>query len=381
MTIATTASVVTIQGNGITTSFNYSFLIPFLSDGVTPAAAVYYTATDGTRTLLAPSAYTISGVGISTGGTVVYNPGTPIVAHTYLSIVRTVPYTQPTSVPNQAFYPKTVEDIADAIELQIQQLVAIEAFSLRMPITDPTAPGELPAAAARANMVLGFDASGVVEMVDLNGIVSVINAHLTLLDGEVSTINAAAAALAIRVTTCESNITILQGDVVSINGSLSSINSAISTINITLTHLYRPPSAETTAVTELPIASARANKLFGFDSIGNPSMVTLGGSTGSTAIRNFFSDQTVVAGWAGNILVFDASGGNLICKIPRSLGASAAFQVTVERDPADTSSNLITIVDETNAVRALIISPNSDGLVPSLVCRVDGTYLTARGVG
>lgn len=160
MTISSTGAIVTLQGNGATTSFAFNFIVPYLADGITPALQVWYTPIGGPPAQLASNAYSVSGVGNPSGGSVTYNPGSPIPTGSYLTIIRTVAYTQPTSVPNQAFFPVTVEQIADALVEQIQQLNAALAFVLRAPLTDPNTLNQLPSASTRANMLLGFDANG-----------------------------------------------------------------------------------------------------------------------------------------------------------------------------------------------------------------------------
>lgn len=171
MTVSTTAASIVIEGNGATTVFAFNFIVPYESDGVTPAMEVIYTDTFGVDTVLAPNAYTPAGIGNSAGGTVTYNPGSPIAAGTFLSIIRTVPYTQPDAFPNQAFYPASVEIGLDNLELQIQQLNDSLGRTIHVPITDVLAQTTLPIAAQRANSVIGFGGSGEdVQMYPTNGI-------------------------------------------------------------------------------------------------------------------------------------------------------------------------------------------------------------------
>lgn len=121
MTIATTTSTVTASGNGSTTVFPYTFYIP-------NAASVIVTYTDalGVATQLLPSQFAITGLGSATGGNVTYPlAGSPIASGTKLTITRTVPYTQPTSLVAQGgYYPGAVEAALDNLEMQIQQLAS-----------------------------------------------------------------------------------------------------------------------------------------------------------------------------------------------------------------------------------------------------------------
>lgn len=162
MTVATTTSTVTYQGNSSTTQFTFPFIGVAASDLV-----VTYTS-NGFPLVLDPTQYTITlnspaiGSLWGIGGTVTYPlVGSPIAAGTFLSITRSVPYTQSVSISNQgSFYPQAVEQGLDLLELQIQQLATDFQYSLQFPVTDLNPPAVLPPAAARANQFLYFDSSG-----------------------------------------------------------------------------------------------------------------------------------------------------------------------------------------------------------------------------
>lgn len=126
-TISNEAAQVTINGNGATTAFDYNFLIPDQYGSTTPAVGVFLTntTTHVTTPLILGTDYTIAGVGNPNGGTVTYPvSGSPLAAGNTITIQRALNYTQPTVVMNQAFYPHTVEQVADWQELQIQQIAA-----------------------------------------------------------------------------------------------------------------------------------------------------------------------------------------------------------------------------------------------------------------
>lgn len=129
MTIAQSNCVVTAQGNGATLVWNYNFIIPYQADGVTPAIAVQLEDGLGNITVLSPSLYSVTGVGNPNGGTVVYPippdlPAlpVPIPVGTSITISRALAYIQPFPVSNVSFYPHVVEQIADWIVEQVQQL-------------------------------------------------------------------------------------------------------------------------------------------------------------------------------------------------------------------------------------------------------------------
>lgn len=144
MTISTTTSEVICQGNGVETLFSYSF-VPDNAAFVN----VYYTDASNSVTLLQPTQYTITinatpSNGLwGVGGTVTYPlSGSPIATGTFLTIVRSVPYTQTTSISNQGtIYPQAIEMALDTLCLEIQQL-ATTLFSraLLVPIASDLTP-------------------------------------------------------------------------------------------------------------------------------------------------------------------------------------------------------------------------------------------------
>ena len=125
MTISTTASSVICLGNSATVSFSFPFIGVASSD-----ISVLYTDTTGATSVLSPSSYTLTlnpaGVGQlwGIGGSVTYPlAGSPIATGTYLTISRTLPLTQSTSMSNQGnFYPQVTEIALDTLCMEIQQV-------------------------------------------------------------------------------------------------------------------------------------------------------------------------------------------------------------------------------------------------------------------
>lgn len=125
--LTTNQSYVTYQGNGATTLFPFPFIVPSASElvvtitnnNVNPAAT----------TMLSSSQYTVTGIGLETGGNITYPvSGSPLLAGWSIIIQRIVPYQQNTSLSNQgAFYPQVVEACLDNLTMQTQQLAAVQA--------------------------------------------------------------------------------------------------------------------------------------------------------------------------------------------------------------------------------------------------------------
>lgn len=127
MTISTTASQTTVLGNGVTTTFSFSFIYD-----ASTYITVVYTDADGAMTVLAPSQYTLflnsaaAGQLWGVGGTVTYPlSGSPIANGTSLLILRTLPLQQLTSISNQgSFAPQVIEQALDTNCMQTQQVSA-----------------------------------------------------------------------------------------------------------------------------------------------------------------------------------------------------------------------------------------------------------------
>lgn len=170
MTITSATNKVISSGNGSQTSFAFNFVGVAASD-----IQVTFTNSSGVSTVLtrgpgatqyqislnAPAAGQLWGV----GGTVTYNPnGTPIPTGSTLTIARIVPYTQATSLQNQASYgqyAQSAETAIDLLEMQIQQIAESQTRVISAPIVDPSAISlTLPPAAQRANLALMFDGQG-----------------------------------------------------------------------------------------------------------------------------------------------------------------------------------------------------------------------------
>ena len=157
MTVSNTASQTTVSGNGAQTVFNYGFEI-----AVGASWSLWLEDNLGNITLISPSAYSVSGVGTSTGGTFTYPLlGSPVPAGSTLTFQRETPNQQQTSLGNQgAYYPQVVEEALDWIVMQVQELVNNATRSLAGPPADGVALNLLPSAKLRASGVLSFDSLG-----------------------------------------------------------------------------------------------------------------------------------------------------------------------------------------------------------------------------
>lgn len=171
MTVSTETIFTIGLGNGVTTVWPFSFIIPYQADGVTPAVQVSIldtTVTPQTITVLVPGQYSITGVGNDMGGTVIYTPA--LANGKNILIARALDYIQGTSILNQGFFPSTVEVVADNLEEQIQQLNSNTLRAIVIPIFDLPLDMTLPVAADRASKFAAYDNLGKPIAVDLAAI-------------------------------------------------------------------------------------------------------------------------------------------------------------------------------------------------------------------
>lgn len=162
MSVSTTSNKITYSGNGATTLFGFTF--PAVAAG---DLQIYYTDTAGTVTLLASNLYSValfpavSPNPTAFGGNVTYPlVGAPIALGTSLTILRTLPDTQPVSFANQGtIYPAAIEQALDYLTMITQQLTELLGRQITVAVSDPT-PAALPAVAQRASLPAIFDSSG-----------------------------------------------------------------------------------------------------------------------------------------------------------------------------------------------------------------------------
>lgn len=135
MALTTSSNKVIHGGNGVATSFAFTF--PILESS---HLQVIYTDTAGAETTLSSTLYSVTGIGSLTGGAVTYPlSGSPIALNTTLTIKRVVPLTQTTVLSNQGgYYPEAVEGRLDRVYMALQQIQEeVDRFDLDPPTVQP----------------------------------------------------------------------------------------------------------------------------------------------------------------------------------------------------------------------------------------------------
>lgn len=138
----------TFTGNGVATTFAYGCRILSAAHIEVQLAGVVQT-----------SGYSVTGVNNPSGGTVVFAVapanGAQIILQRVMPIERATDYQS-----NGDLLEATLDDDQDAQTMLLQQVDASVQRALRVPRSDAAALVDLPAAASRANLLLGFDSNG-----------------------------------------------------------------------------------------------------------------------------------------------------------------------------------------------------------------------------
>ncbi|WP_352434276.1 hypothetical protein [Citrobacter cronae] len=128
MTVSTEVDHNDYTGNGVTTSFPYTFRIFKKSDLVVQVVDLNENITE----LILDTDYTVTGAGGYTGGNVVLS--SPLSNGYHISISRELPVTQETDLRNQGkFFAEIHEDAFDKLTMLIQQVRSWLSLALRKP--------------------------------------------------------------------------------------------------------------------------------------------------------------------------------------------------------------------------------------------------------
>ena len=158
MTISTTTIKNSYSGNGSTTTFNYTFKITDQDD-----IDVIIRSSSGTETTKTITThYTVTGVGNSGGGTVVFTSGNIPASGETVLLRRSTPLTQGVDlIENDPLPADTLEDALDKLTSINQELQEQADRSLKISRTNTMTSTEFTTSATdRANKILSFDSSG-----------------------------------------------------------------------------------------------------------------------------------------------------------------------------------------------------------------------------
>jgi len=162
MTISSTTVKNSYSGDGATTTFTYTFKIFQDSD-----IQVIIRAANGTETTKTITThYTVTGAGVSSGGTVVFTSGNIPTSTQTVVLRRNIPQTQAIDyIANDPFPAESHEEGLDRATMAIQQIQEEVTRSLKLSKTNTMTSTEFTVGSSdRANKILAFDASGEISV-------------------------------------------------------------------------------------------------------------------------------------------------------------------------------------------------------------------------
>ena len=185
MTVLTTTSTVSYQGNGATKSFDFAFKSP------AGALVITITAADGTESTPDEGTYTVTGHDDANGGTVTF--GTAPAAGTTVTLVRQVDLLQEVALTTgSAIYAEVLEAELDRQAMVDQQLHAALARAVKVPIGSSDTPEDLLASISEAReTAVASAASAVSAAVACASDAATASAAATLAAGYVDRLNSA----------------------------------------------------------------------------------------------------------------------------------------------------------------------------------------------
>jgi hypothetical protein len=154
MTIASATSRISYVGDGSTTAF----AVPFLFQSNADITVMLQSSTGVQTTLVLGTGYSLSGAGVSSGGTCTFTVAPTALTGAVITIFRDPPVTQTTSYNNNDPFPaKSHENALDKVTMLEQRTRDMISRSLQLRDSDAAVDMHLPA--NRQNKLLGFDSA------------------------------------------------------------------------------------------------------------------------------------------------------------------------------------------------------------------------------
>lgn len=256
MTVSSQVSRADYNGNGVTTLFS----VPFYFVDPTHLTVLSTVIATGVSTVLTLATnYTVSGTGVSTGGSITMLSAPAGIVR--ITILRNVPYLQNTHyVPNDPFPATSHEAALDLLTMEAQQINEILSRTVTFPSSDPTGIGAtIPNAVARAGKVFAFDSNGAPSVannvVDITAVAA--NAtNINTVSANIGSVNSVAAN-STNINTVAANNT----NVTNVGANIANVNSVAANatnINTNATNIVAIQNASANATAAGNSATAAA---------------------------------------------------------------------------------------------------------------------------
>lgn len=326
MTVANNYDPIRQEGNGVTTSFSYSFDVASIND------IVVYQNIDGVQSVVPDTDYEVEVQEIEdednpplnptpTGNVVFY---TPPAAGTIIVIDRRTPQTQETPYKTSSGFPAVrVEQNFDKLTLMVQELQDASNRSIKVSETSETNPDELTAQVERiyesidnidtvsdnitdVNTVSGIstDVSAVASNATNINAVAGNESNITAVAGNSTNINA--------VASNATNINTVAGDVTNIN-TVAGISSAVSTVasnNSNVTTVATNISDVNTVATDISNVNAVGTDIANVNSVALDLTNVDTVATNISDVNTVATDIAKVNAVAGDLTNIDSVANN-----------------------------------------------------------------------
>ena len=312
MTISSSASAVTYQGNGATTSFPFAFPVADATDLV--VTVTDNTVSPAVVTTLTSGQYSASGIGNPAGGAITYPlAGGALASGHALTIRRVVAYVQNTSIVNQGgFYPDVLEGALDFLTEQAQQLAEGLSRAVQVPLASGLDPADYLSTIQNATNTATAEA-GAASTSAADAAVSAASASASAASATTSANNAAANAGNSSASAGSAN-TSATNAAASATSASSSATTATTQADAAATAAAAAAASAATATSQASTAATSATNAATSASSASTSEAAAGTSAGaaSTSAANAATSAAAAAASATsvNLRTINAQSGN-----------------------------------------------------------------------
>ena len=402
MTISSTTVKNSYSGDGATTTFTYTFKIFQDSD-----IQVIIRAANGTETTKTITThYTVTGAGVSAGGTVVFTSGNIPTNTQTVVLRRNIPQTQAIDyIANDPFPAESHEEGLDRATMAIQQIQEEVTRSLKLSKTNTMTSTEFTVGSAdRANKILAFDSSGEISVTqelgtyrgnwatatsynarDLvkdtsTGNIFIVNTSHTSVGAEPLTTNAEAAkyTLIVDAATATSSATAAASSAAAASASASAASTSASNASTSASNASTSASNASTSASNASTSASNASTS-ATNAANSATTATTQASNAATSASNANTSATNAANsatTASNSATTATTQANNASTSASNAASSASSASTSASNASTSASNAST--SASNASSSASAAAASAAAAAASADNFDDTYLGAK---
>jgi len=402
MTISSTTVKNSYSGDGSTTTFTYTFKIFQDSD-----IQVIIRAANGTETTKTITThYTVTGAGVSSGGTVIFTSGNIPTNTQTVVLRRNIPQTQAIDyIANDPFPAESHEEGLDRATMAIQQIQEEVTRSLKLSKTNTMTSTEFTVGSAdRANKILAFDSSGEISVTqelgtyrgnwatatsynarDLvkdtsTGNIFIVNTSHTSVGAEPLTTNAEAAkyTLIVDAATATSSATAAASSAAAASASASAASTSASNASTSASNASTSASNASTSASNASTSASNASTS-ATNAANSATTATTQASNAATSASNANTSATNAANsatTASNSATTATTQANNASTSASNAASSASSASTSASNASTSASNAST--SASNASSSASAAAASAAAAAASADNFDDTYLGAK---